>query len=73
MSPALFAAELEAVYNLIRSMPTAGEVVYHPSHTLRRLLLSRTRYHLYYILREDESVVEVVALWHTARGIRPPV
>lgn len=38
---------------------------------VRRLLLSRTGYHLYYRIHEEERVVEVLALWHTSRGTRP--
>jgi plasmid stabilization system protein ParE len=36
---------------------------------LRRLYLSRVRYHLYY--RQTESAVIVLAFWHASRGAAP--
>ena len=64
--------ELEAAYVLITDLPFAGEGVSHSQiDGLRRVLLGRTQYHLYYALSEDDSVVEVLSLWHTSRG-KPP-
>ena len=37
---------------------------------VRRVLLARVRYHLYYRLRTNGSV-DVVACWHTSRGASP--
>jgi plasmid stabilization system protein ParE len=36
---------------------------------LRRLFLSRVRYHIYYHVRAEKVVV--VAFWHTSRGAGP--
>jgi plasmid stabilization system protein ParE len=36
---------------------------------VRRVVLSRIRYHLYYRLAED--TIQVLALWHTSRGRGP--
>lgn len=36
---------------------------------LRRVLLRRTRYHAYYRVRDE--VLEVLAVWHAARGVGP--
>lgn len=36
---------------------------------VRRVLLPRTRYHLYYQASKD--LVEVLALWHSSRGGAP--
>jgi len=64
--------ELEAAYTLIADMPFAGEAVPHSRISgLRRVLLGRTQHHLYYVVSEDASVVEVLSLWHTSRG-KPP-
>jgi plasmid stabilization system protein ParE len=68
----MFSDELEAAFTLIADLPFAGEGVSHARiHGLRRMLLGRTRYHLYYVVSEDESVVEVLSLWHTSRGKAP--
>ena len=64
--------ELEAAYTLIADMPYAGEAVPHSRMIgVRRVLLGRTQYHLYYAVSEDASVVDVLSLWHTSRG-KPP-
>jgi len=42
-----------------------------PVSGTRRLLLRGTRYHLYYVLGEQE--VTVLAVWHGARGVGPPL
>lgn len=66
--------ELEAAYALIAALPFAGEAVSHSRIAgLRRVLLGRTQYHLYYAMSGDKGVVEVLALWHTSRGKRPPL
>jgi hypothetical protein len=36
---------------------------------VRRVLMRRTRYYLYY--RATADVLEVLAIWHTARGEGP--
>jgi hypothetical protein len=38
---------------------------------MRRILMPRTRYHVYYVVAEDERLVLVHAVWHTARGQGP--
>ena len=38
---------------------------------VRRILLSRVRYHLYYRVNEESRQVEVLALWHARRGGGP--
>jgi hypothetical protein len=40
---------------------------------LRRVALGRVHYHLYYVVSPADSVVEVLALWHTRRGEDPPL
>ena len=39
---------------------------------VRRIFLARVRYHVYYRIRESESLVEVLAFWHASRGTTPP-
>jgi plasmid stabilization system protein ParE len=38
---------------------------------VRRVLLGGTRYYLYYRHNEDESAVDILAVWHTRRGTPP--
>jgi plasmid stabilization system protein ParE len=40
---------------------------------LRRLLLRRSRVHVYYSVDQTNQVVLVRAFWHTARGEAPPL
>lgn len=39
--------------------------------TIRRLLLPRSRYHLYFTYDEAADIVEVRAVWHAGRGRGP--
>jgi plasmid stabilization system protein ParE len=71
-APDAFVDELEAAFALIEELPYAGEAVRHARVSgLRRVLLGRVRYHLYYRVSEDMVAVEVLALWHTSRGTPP--
>jgi plasmid stabilization system protein ParE len=73
-APALLREELEAAYALIGDLPFTGEAVPHSRIVgLRRVLLGRTQYHLYYVLRDEDGVINVLALWHTSREKRPPL
>lgn len=38
---------------------------------VRRVHLSRIRYHLYYRVRSEPACIEVLALWHVRRGTGP--
>ena len=70
-APEALAEEMERGFDLIRSFPGAGQRVSHPQHDgLRRLLLGRVRYYLYYVEADDETV-DVLALWHFSRGSQP--
>ncbi len=70
----MLADELEAAYTLITDMPFAGESVVHSRIIgLRRVLLARTQYYLYYVVSEDVAMVEVLSLWHTSRGTPPRI
>ena len=55
-------AELDALFTLLRQAPEAGPVVYRG---LRRLLLRRFPYALYYTLTPD--LIEIRALIHNRR------
>jgi len=69
-APDLLATEFEEGIELLRRTPDAGAA--YPNQELpdaRRFLLRRTRFHVYYVVR-DESLV-VVAVWSAIRGHGP--
>lgn len=71
-APNLFLDELEAAFTLIGHAPGVGHPYRRsPIRGTRRVLLSRTRYHVYYLPIEDE--VLVLAVWHAKRGSGPPL
>ncbi len=72
--PDLFSRELEAAIDRLRIMPTLG-TRHQPAEgaDTRKLLLPRCRYHVYYDLDESRLELQVVAVWHTARGSGPPL
>ena len=68
----LFLDELEAAFSPIGHAPDVGHSYRRsPIVGTRRVLLPRTRYHVYYVPRED--VVLVLAVWHAKRGSGPPL
>lgn len=73
-APEAFAEEVERAFDLIKALPDAGEPVRHPHLPgVRRLLLGRIRYYLYYVKSIDQDIVDVLACWHTARGTAPEI
>jgi len=73
-APGLFADELAAAFGRLASFPHAGTEYPHSTVAgIRRLLLQRTRYHVYYLTDDTEGVVSVLAVWHASRGSGPPL
>jgi plasmid stabilization system protein ParE len=71
-APEAFDDELERGFELSSQLPFAGETVSHPKLAgIRRILLGRVRYHLYYHLPDEADTVDILALWHTSRGSAP--
>ena len=69
-SPELLERELDTALRLLARHPDIGPpVLQRPG--VRRLLLRKTQYHLYYRVDRAAGVVRIVALWHTARGSEP--
>jgi hypothetical protein len=44
---------------------------YFEGQPVRRLLLEKTRCHLYYIVVERENLVRIVAVWGAVKGADP--
>ncbi len=71
-SSMLFVDELSDSVDRLRRLPQTGA---HYSSTavpnLRRVALTRSRYHLYYTVHSERSEVIIRAVWHSARGSGP--
>jgi plasmid stabilization system protein ParE len=73
-APTAFSEEVDRGFELARMWPSAGEPVEHSRlKGVRRILLARIRYHLYYCASPETETVEILALWHTSRGSLPPL
>ncbi len=73
-NPTLFDQELWAARRRIATAPHAGEAYTHPRVSgVRRVLMPRSRYHVYYLVDDAATQVWIVAVWHAARGQRPPL
>lgn len=71
-SPNLFADELAASFDIMGHAPNIGRLYRRsPVQGTRRLLLSGTRYHVYYVPQADD--IRVIAVWHAQRGVGPPL
>ena len=69
-APDLFRQELSRAFELVTSEPAAGPRARDTALSgVRRLHLSRIRYHIYYRVKADE--LEVLAFWHSSRGASP--
>jgi plasmid stabilization system protein ParE len=69
-APDLFQRELETTVAAVASSPLLGTISPDDEfRDVRRVLMRRTRYHVYY--RTIGEVLEVLAIWHTARGEGP--
>jgi plasmid stabilization system protein ParE len=53
---------------LLAMNPCVGKRIWTPTGIMRRILLEKVRYYLYY--RVTEERVEVISVWHSSR--RPP-
>jgi plasmid stabilization system protein ParE len=70
----LFKEELAAAKKVLRR--DAGKLAVYSNEAgqaVRRFLLKRTGYHLYYVIDEERGVVRVAAIWGAARGSGPPL
>jgi hypothetical protein len=71
-APELLREELAATLAIVRSSPNAAKAYpFSPIPDLRRALMPRTRYHLYFTFHEQRALIFVHALWHASRGHGP--
>ena len=68
-APDLFANELEEALADLSDTPSLGTIYEAETETVRRLLLRRTHYHLYFVPEPDR--IYVVAVWSAFRGSGP--
>jgi plasmid stabilization system protein ParE len=74
-APHLFDEEFVAAVRQLETAPSTGVVYPHPrvSDEIRRLLMPRSRHHVYYTVDDAASLVWIVAVWHASRGQGPPL
>ena len=71
-APDLFHDELAATLEMLRPVPNSASPYKHRRiQGLRRTLMQRTRYHLYFTYHEDRTLIFVHAIWHAVRGRGP--
>ena len=71
-APAALEEELRRAFALISEHPSVGARALNANLAgVRRIYLSRIRFHLYYLVRSAPEAVEVLALWHASRGSEP--
>ena len=72
VAPDVFREELRSAIDLVSRHPSIGARALNTRLPgVRRIHLSRIRYHLYYRVRAEAETVEILAFWHTSRGTAP--
>jgi plasmid stabilization system protein ParE len=67
----LFTAELRAAREVLAHAPKHEVYGSFDGQPVRRLLLAKTRCHVYYVIVEREQLVRIVAIWGSTRGSDP--
>ena len=71
-APSLLKDDLTRALALLTEYPDIGRPYAHPEIPgLRRLLLRRSQYHVYYVHETAEREVVVLAFWSAVRGRGP--
>ena len=71
-APDMFSRELEAAVRLLEISPLIGKAYPEaPVPEVRRLLIGRSRYHLYWEVDAGSHAVTVLAVWYARRGTGP--
>src|SRR6266498_3744705 len=68
----LFEDEMAAVLDRLAEAPKTG-LPYRTirNRQIRRILMARTSYNVYFEIQEERTLVRIVAVWHAARGHGP--
>jgi plasmid stabilization system protein ParE len=71
-APMLFAEELADALESVTALPSQGTTYRELGGVpIRRLLLRRSRYHVFFSFDIHRDVVSLRAVWHAARGAGP--
>jgi len=70
-SKGLFIEELRGARKALRDGPKHQIYAYIDGEPVRRILLEKTRCHVYYVVLERENLVRVVAVWGASRERGP--
>jgi plasmid stabilization system protein ParE len=72
LAPTALKEELDEAFSLLSVQPAIGAPALNvKTKGVRRIHLARVHYYLYYRVRGDE--VQILALWHTSRGVGPMI
>jgi len=67
-APDAFRDAIAKAFELITTHPNIGSIATNVRLPgVRRVHLSKVRYHLYYRVKGEPGVVEALSLWHTSR------
>ena len=73
-APNAIREELERACVLISVQPESSARARNVSLSgVRRVLLARVRYHVYYRIRTNPEQIEILAFWHASRESSPPL
>jgi plasmid stabilization system protein ParE len=73
-APGLFTDEVAGAFALLTEAPDVGRQLRRRDVPgLRRVLLPRSRHHIYYVHDEERSEVIILAVWSAVRGHGPPL
>lgn len=73
-APDMFVRELDATVRLLETSPLLGShYVRAPLPGVRRLLIGRSHYHVYWEVDAATRTVTITAIWHARRGSGPPL
>jgi plasmid stabilization system protein ParE len=67
----IFTEELRAARKVLKDGPKHQIYAYIDCEPVRRLLLEKTRCHVYYVVFEREKLVRIVAIWGGPREHGP--
>lgn len=72
LAPGAVRQDLDRIFSLLSVEPGIGARARRATlEGVRRVMLSRIRYYVYY--RVSGDALEVLAFWHTNRGREPPL